>query len=1160
TGVELDLSAGNLGLHLVYGPNEAGKTSALRALEHMLFGIPVQTADNFLHPYNDLRVGATLGLGDGRRLTFLRRKGAKRTLLGPDNATDLDEAALVPFLGAMDRNLFSTMFGIGHEQLVRGGREIVAGSGEVGQVLFAAGAGIADLRKVQARLTALAEALYKPGGKNPRVNDALRKLDEAKKRLRQLQLPCDDWARHQEALETARCQLAELDEALRTRDAERNRLDRIRRALPLIARRKATLCRLGELGDVRLLPPDFAEQRREAVVQRTLAQENAERARSELKRIGEILESLHVPEDLLAESEAIEAIPGRLGAHRKAQDDLPGLVSRKALLEARFAEILAEIRPDLGPEAADRLRLTAAQQDRIQRLSRDYAGVAQRLAQARQHCQRFEADLAEVEIAARDVPPPRDAAALAEAVRRAQSQGDLERQLALAQSRHDQLAAQAAAALRRLPRWSGTLEALEQACVPVAETIDRFAAQLASAEKAIERLDDEMESLRRRRDETRRALEQLQLEGAVPSEDELRQARQRRDEGWRLIVQAWLGGTPDDARIGEYLGGPGGPGDLADAYARRVEAADGMADRLRREASRVAQHAALLAEQHALEQETARVAQRRQEATAQRDDLWTRWVQCWRPAGIEPLAPEEMRGWLVQQRDLVQRAADIKAQQAEADLLRRRIEAHRRELSERLAELGFSPGDASCPLESLVRRSQEILEELEKARRRREQIERDLERLQRQLETARRDARQAEADLSRWEEAWALALEPLGLAAQTLPESAATVLDRIAEMKACRKESGDLAARIEGIRSDAEAFRRDVRDLVRRVAPDLAGQPEEQAAEALVARLRQAQHDSRRRDELAEQQRRCRSDVDREEKAAARQTARLAALCQEAGCRRPEDLPNAERASDEALRLRAEMATIDQQLAGLSAGAAVDAFVTEAGAVDPDALAGQIDQLDEQVRLLADRRDELQRTIGREEQALRSMDPGPQAAECAEQVQDLLARLEADAAQFVRLKLALAVLREGIERYRKKNEGHVLRRAGELFRRLTRGSFDGLVEDPDEEGQIVLKGVRARTGQRVELAAMSDGTADQLYLALRVASLEHYLEGKEPMPFVIDDVLVGFDDDRAAAALDVLAELSRRTQVIFFTHHAHLVGLAQARLDPSVCFVHQLGA
>jgi uncharacterized protein YhaN len=74
---------------------------------------------------------------------------------------------------------------------------------------------------------------------------------------------------------------------------------------------------------------------------------------------------------------------------------------------------------------------------------------------------------------------------------------------------------------------------------------------------------------------------------------------------------------------------------------------------------------------------------------------------------------------------------------------------------------------------------------------------------------------------------------------------------------------------------------------------------------------------------------------------------------------------------------------------------------------------------------------------------------------------------------------------------------------------------------------------------------MSDGTRDQLYLSLRLASLEKYLQAGEPMPFIVDDILVNFDDRRAAATLRALAELSKKTQVLFFTHHERLVELAQ---------------
>ena len=72
---------------------------------------------------------------------------------------------------------------------------------------------------------------------------------------------------------------------------------------------------------------------------------------------------------------------------------------------------------------------------------------------------------------------------------------------------------------------------------------------------------------------------------------------------------------------------------------------------------------------------------------------------------------------------------------------------------------------------------------------------------------------------------------------------------------------------------------------------------------------------------------------------------------------------------------------------------------------------------------------------------------------------------------------------------------------------------------------------------------MSDGTRDQLYLALRLAGLESWLKSHESIPFVVDDILLNFDDARATAALKALAELSRSTQVLFFTHHRHVVDL-----------------
>ena len=77
------------------------------------------------------------------------------------------------------------------------------------------------------------------------------------------------------------------------------------------------------------------------------------------------------------------------------------------------------------------------------------------------------------------------------------------------------------------------------------------------------------------------------------------------------------------------------------------------------------------------------------------------------------------------------------------------------------------------------------------------------------------------------------------------------------------------------------------------------------------------------------------------------------------------------------------------------------------------------------------------------------------------------------------------------------------------------------------------------------VTGMRSGTRYQRYLALRLASVEKYMHDAEPMPFIVDDILVDFDDRRSAAALNALAALAAKTQVIIFTHHSQVVEQAK---------------
>jgi chromosome segregation protein len=78
------LLGGAANLHIVCGPNEAGKTTLWRAINGALFGIPERTQDGFRHEARRLRVGLALIARSGERLAVMRRKGRVNTLLRYD--------------------------------------------------------------------------------------------------------------------------------------------------------------------------------------------------------------------------------------------------------------------------------------------------------------------------------------------------------------------------------------------------------------------------------------------------------------------------------------------------------------------------------------------------------------------------------------------------------------------------------------------------------------------------------------------------------------------------------------------------------------------------------------------------------------------------------------------------------------------------------------------------------------------------------------------------------------------------------------------------------------------------------------------------------------------------------------------------------------------
>jgi uncharacterized protein YhaN len=175
-----------------------------------------------------------------------------------------------------------------------------------------------------------------------------------------------------------------------------------------------------------------------------------------------------------------------------------------------------------------------------------------------------------------------------------------------------------------------------------------------------------------------------------------------------------------------------------------------------------------------------------------------------------------------------------------------------------------------------------------------------------------------------------------------------------------------------------------------------------------------------------------------------------------------------------------------------------------------------------------------------------------EANQAALQLESLRAELRAAVDRWAPLALGQTLMNEAITRFERAHQPTLLRDVEDLFRRMTADRYVAIHRKLDEQGTLV---VAQRDGQRKEPSQLSRGTREQLYLAMRLAYILHYCRENEPLPVVMDDVLVNFDDQRAESTLQLLVDVAQTVQIIFLTCHddtAQRVRRATAGQEPIV--------
>lgn len=1112
-------------INLLLAPNGAGKSVLRQAFHDLLFGIPLQSPMKFQFGYPGMNLQARARSAAGEEFSFGFKRGPGRTF--PDG-----EAAgsrwLAELLTAVNPRQVELLFALDTARLRKGGHELASvGEGTLGNALLAGTGELSPARKLRRTLHERRLAIWERSKSSRPLNAAISDLAKAAKRRRDETLNPRELAELEKAIEAAEQRRADAARAGAAAQATLSRLTRLTRAAGLrepLASLQAAEAWLAEHRDAPVLPAnagaDLAKARQELEVSAgLLAQAQAGLQASEAQQAAIVRDA--AAEAVDADLSALSALMGDAAQKRQ---DIPLREAERDAAYAAVADALREIGLAASPETADALIPALPLAERAREQIRALTKAEADARAAHQAADKARTDLAAAQqdqTAA--APVPDELEPLVADIKRDRSNPALHAaELARAVA---QAEAAERACLGRIPGWSGGMDALLALPAPAEATLDRLDERVQQARRAAQDALAERDRLAKQRTGWAEALAALRAQ-KLPDEAAIAAARASRDLGWRLIHQRAFGAGPDT--VGEAAYTQGEP--LPLVFERHLRAADALADARMTELARLEQAAALRRQLQDSEPAWDRATAALANAQAALDAAVAAWDSAASPLGAATL--REAKAVLDARRAALDARQATDAARAELDAVTTLHGAW----AARLAALLALPGD----LPSLLPVAEARLKAAADAKAAAAAQARARARAETALRTADAALAAAQHDLSALRGQWATTLQELGRPAGESPGVTDTVLTRLTNLGRDHQKARELQTRIDAMHADLATFERRVASLAS--ALGLPGEDPFTTATALVARRDAARRLASAAEQAAkalDSERTRLRDAEQRHAAADIALKGVLVLCGAAD-------PDSAEARINAAR--------ERQRQEAARDAALSRLREIAGATPPADLQAELDAMPPE-RFEAERLS-----------ATQALDDARQAGDAAlEELIGLRRRYDdeagstsaTDAAQaeaatvaqagrllddYLVLRVASAMLGRALERVEQDAGPTGAQRIARAFEAVTGGAWT--IETTESDTGVTELVAVDGTGAKRSIDQLSEGTRDQLYLALRLVAIETHVASAPALPFIADDVLQTFDDTRARSAMQALIGLSQHVQVIVLSHHDHLLHVA----------------
>jgi len=1154
----LDFSKGNPGLHIVYGSNEAGKSSALKYIEWFLFGIPPQNDDNFKHAFGDFLIESTILDSNSKPHLLKRKKATKgKTFLDANNvdATPM----LEPLLGGLVRETFSMQFGISHAQLRSGGREILDGEGDLGTMIFEAGTGLANLRKILQKLEERAAEIYP--SKNSKLSLTLKEAKENQDAIEQAKLSLNTWQNASDLVASLQKKVEELGDEKKAWASKQAECESILRALPQLTKYKTAESTLSEVDKIPAVENATLIKYQDA--EKFLTSSNAllEQQKKRISEISTKLENLNPNGQILTVRSEIEALNQSSELLLKNLVDIGNRHKEKDAKEEQIRVLLKDYFTNTGFDESRDLFIDQKTQIQINELSSLIKSEKTRIEEKEKSFATLLKkikDLKQEEINQTPLASLEEVTSLVQTIKAKKlSPSDLEKLKSDIPAQKSTLEIK----LSTLPNSSISWDAFLKLRLPSSEEINNFSNLFRTNHSIEQNLKTEIKGKKEALNSKQKDLAVLQNKGVLLTREELARLRGLRELTWTVIENLLDGKS---GTLPEKVTAIVGPNSSAkNDFLNIQHQLDQFADKLFSEADQVGRGNQLTQDMAGLEKEIVEFEQNLLETNAAKTELEKDWQKLWTGIALTVInTPEHMLAWrtqahLLQQSiiELVPKLENIESKQKAQSVA-----------FEKLLQL-----TATDEIETAWIKAEEIISnaarfEVSKANNKKQldSLVDEQSDLQSELQTLQ-DNQKAN------HQTWSDLMANLKLPPEASTNNANQHVNAITNIHQHHKDAKDLEIRIRKMESDNKEILGKLTKVLE--ALSIKECPTEAAdIKKMIADLGQKASDAKQ-EEVS--QKSLKADLKIAE--AALDKIKEDASTHKTILKHLGDMP-LEDLSKYFEEIRKKTKAIKD------CDDAKNALILEASGEDIPSLAkklanknsaiitGELEDFKSKMEECSKARDKEIEEFANAKKNLERLEKQPGSHILSAERELLKAQCSEQAKEFAMLTLAKSVLETTIKEYRKNNQDPLLMNANSYLKTLTNNSLAAIVPtDSDGKKSLQLQRIESEEKYAINFEAehieagegtafLSDGTADQLFLALRLAGIENNLEKlEEPLPVILDDILINFDDARALSTLRCLAEFSSKTQVILFTHHQHILKLVSGSDFADKVFTHQLG-